>query len=89
MIRKLPLLLAILLISIASFAKDPCKGTTTKGQPCKSTMTLADGFCKHHSPLTPRCGVMTSKKIPCKMTVKVAGDKCQHHLPKPSHRLIF
>ena len=56
-----------------------CKGTTTKGEACKSTIVMADGYCRVHSPLTPRCGATTSKGKPCKMVVKETGDKCKHH----------
>lgn len=57
-----------------------CKGTTVKGAACKSTILLKDGYCRAHSPLSPRCGATNSKGKPCKMVVKKAGDKCRHHV---------
>lgn len=64
--------------------KPTCKGTTTKGVACKSTILLKDGYCTHHSPSTIRCSATTSAGKPCKVAVKQAGDKCRFHQPKPN-----
>jgi len=81
--KSLFIALALLLSLVATSAsKDPCKGTTSKRLPCKSTMVMADGYCRMHSPNTPRCEAMTSKKTPCKMVVDKVGDKCKYHIDK-------
>ena len=56
-----------------------CLGKTTKGEPCKSTIILKDGYCRVHSPNTARCGAMTTSGKPCRMPVNKAGDKCRFH----------
>lgn len=74
------ILLAAMAVSIAVAAQTkPCKGTTTKGQPCKSTFVLKDGYCRMHSPSTPRCGAKTSKGDACRMVVEAKGQKCKFH----------
>lgn len=75
------ILFAALAITLAAAAQQrpTCKGTTTKGQPCKSTIVLKDGYCRLHSPSTPRCGATTSKGQPCRMVVATKGQKCKHH----------
>lgn len=68
------LVLALCLES-AFAAVTPCKGTTKKGTPCKSTFVGKSGFCRAHDPATPRCGKPTSSGAPC----KVAGTTCRFH----------
>ena len=75
------LIAAMLIVFTATAQNEPkvCKGTTTAGNACKSTIVMADGYCRVHSPLTPRCGATTSKGTPCKMAVKTVGQKCKRH----------
>lgn len=58
-----------------------CKATTTKGTPCKNNASeiLKDGYCRVHSPQTPKCGVKTKSGKPCKMIVDKQGDKCKYY----------
>lgn len=79
--KKLAITLLLPLMLFADTNK-VCKGTTVKGEPCKSTIVMSDGYCRAHSPATPRCGATTSKGTPCKMAVKNEGDKCRHHINK-------
>lgn len=76
--------LVMCLIAFSAMAQQEpkvCKANTTKGEPCKSIIVMKDGYCRAHSPLTPRCGAPTSKGEPCKMMVKEQGLKCKHHKP--------
>lgn len=76
------LLIAAMLCALTATAQEApkvCKGTTAKGEACKSTIVMQDGYCRVHSPLTPRCGATTSKGTPCKIVVKEEGQKCKHH----------
>jgi hypothetical protein len=69
-------------LSLASFAQDKpaCKGTTKKGQPCKSVIvSKKTGYCNSHNPNAVKCSSLTSSKKPCGMTVKAAGLKCRFH----------
>lgn len=66
-------------MAVSAQEKTPCKGTTTKNLPCKSTMIMKDGYCRMHSPNAIRCDANTSKKTPCKMVVNKVGEKCKHH----------
>lgn len=77
---KKMILLAALALTLGAAAQSPtCKGTTSKGQPCRSSILLKDGYCRMHSPSTPRCGAKTSTGKPCRMVVAAAGQKCKHH----------
>lgn len=56
-----------------------CQGTTTAGNPCKSTFIMKSGYCKVHDPNAVRCGATTSSGKPCRMVVDKAGVKCRFH----------
>lgn len=77
------LLFALLLISatatVIGQTATHCKGTKADGTPCKSTILLKDGYCRAHSPSTPKCGFIKKDGKPCKMIVSKAGDRCKYH----------
>jgi hypothetical protein len=62
--------------------KPTCKGTTSKGIACKSTIVLKNGFCRVHNPDRVTCAATTAKGQPCKMVVTIAGDTCHVHQVK-------
>lgn len=81
-IMKKLLLSAALLFTLGAAAQTAptCKGTTSKGQPCKSKLlTAKSGYCHQHDPNTIRCGANTVSGKPCRMIVSEAGKKCKHH----------
>ena len=77
--KKVLTLCFVAFLATAQTEPKVCAATKADGTNCKSTIVMADGFCRVHSPLTPRCGATTSKGTACKMVVKETGDKCKHH----------
>lgn len=79
------MLMICLIMSISVLASDQepvkCKGKTVKGEQCQNSPSkeTQDGYCKVHSPKTPRCGHKTKSGGTCKLIVKKAGDKCHLH----------
>jgi hypothetical protein len=70
-----------LMVCASAYAaeKTVCKAIKKEGGQCQSTIVLKDGFCRSHSPLSPRCGAPTKAGTPCQWVVKTDGEKCKNH----------
>jgi hypothetical protein len=80
--KKLVLFFMILFSAFSSMAGDPikCKGTTKKGEPCKSTIvSKATGFCNAHDPNKPHCKAKNSKGEQCGVAPEKNAEYCRHH----------
>jgi hypothetical protein len=81
--KKLVVILLFVLSTVLSaVAGDPikCKGTTKKGEPCKSTIvSKKTGYCNAHDPNKPHCKAKNSKGEPCGVAPEKNAEYCRHH----------
>lgn len=74
----LALVLGIAVLASANGDKT-CKAVKKDGTACKSTFIQSDGYCRSHSPNTPRCGAKCKDGHPCLWPVSKAGEHCKNH----------
>lgn len=80
--KKLVLFFMILFSAFSVLAGDPikCKGTTKKGEPCKSTIvSKKTGFCNAHDPAKSHCKAKNSKGEQCGVAPEKNTEYCRHH----------
>jgi hypothetical protein len=57
-----------------------CKGTTSKGLACKSTIVAKSGYCFNHDPSGRICGAVTTSGKPCQRKVSPKSQNCPTHV---------
>lgn len=81
--KKIALMsLFVLSVVFSAVAGDPikCKGTTKKGEPCRSTIvSKKTGFCNAHDPNREHCKAKNSKGQACGVAPNKGSEYCRHH----------
>lgn len=71
--------LLVISMALMSFATiDPCKGVSSKGEPCKMVIGIKNGFCYKHQPDAKHCPHVSPKGKSCGMVTK-NGELCRFH----------
>jgi hypothetical protein len=78
--KKIIATIAILAITFCpGICADHCKGTTKKGEPCKSAILMKDGYCRMHSPASEHCTFIKKNGERCRMVVGKEQQYCRFH----------
>lgn len=78
---KRTIAIIMLLSVVKTYAIEPCKGVSAKGEACKVVVGIKNGYCYRHQPDAKHCPYTSPKGKPCGMITK-GGELCRFHSGK-------